>query len=102
MNNWTNIDTVLLIIATALHIIDWLQTIQIAKNPVKYYEKNFLLGRHPSVRKVHILMFSGLIIQAIAPILIPGGFRWIWWAGWIGGKGYLVGNNFRIGLKIKF
>ena len=42
---------------SALHLIDWAQTRQIAAQPDKWLELNPLLGQHPSRAKVNIIFF---------------------------------------------
>lgn len=33
-------------------IVDWLQTLSIAREPDRFYEVNIVLGKHPSVARV--------------------------------------------------
>lgn len=42
--------------------LDWLQTLQIARNPVRWFETNPVLGRHPSERRVHA--WFGFVLAA--------------------------------------
>lgn len=49
-----------------LLVVDYLQTLQIALNPDKWFERNPLLGRHPSVRRVQVHFgITGLVCLAI-------------------------------------
>lgn len=95
-----------------LHSIDWLQTLKIARNPDKYYEKlNFILREHPSENEVNLYMgvylLSTVIMEYYAPdILETFGFnrkqarmgRKIFQGIFIMSSGYCVWNNFSIGL----
>lgn len=38
---------------TILHLIDWQQTLTIAREPDKYYEVNGIVGKHPSASRVN-------------------------------------------------
>ena len=94
-----------------LHTLDYGQTLNIAKEPNKYYEINPILGRHPSEEKVHAYMLTGMIVHPIITYMLPRevdvmGFkvpaRTIWQAVSIGTSGALVINNFNIGLRVSF
>jgi hypothetical protein len=87
----------------SLHLIDTVQTIKIAQNPNIYFERNPLLGNHPSTRSV--------IIWGVADSLTHAGFIYIMqernlpeWAikmveyVSITSTGLAVGSNFSLGL----
>ena len=101
-NDWTKTDTALLVAGTTLHILDWGQTLDIARQPDRFHEHNGLMGAHPSVGKVNTIMVGGLIAQTVIPMITPKEYRWIWWTIWIGGKGAVVAHNYSIGLKVRF
>lgn len=63
MNNIIAIALVLLL------LVDWAQTVQIAKHPERWYERNPLLGKHPSVRRVH-LWFAACVAAAVAVAVV--------------------------------
>lgn len=44
----------LLVTLLVLLVIDWRQTLSIARNPERWYERNPALGEHPSVARVHV------------------------------------------------
>lgn len=50
---------------------DWLQTIDIARNPEKFSEVNPLLGRDPSVGQVNTLVGLGAATLVGANFLLP-------------------------------
>jgi hypothetical protein len=56
----------------ALLIADWKQTRQIARAPDRYFERNPILGNHPSVGRVDTYMFAaGVLHWVIAANLSP-------------------------------
>jgi hypothetical protein len=97
-NKWSKTNTIMELTWVSLHLIDWNQTIQIAHNPDKYYERNFILGRHPSERSVNRFMVSGLIIHTGVSLVLPKKQRLLWQAASIIVAGVVITNNFRIGL----
>lgn len=57
--------------------LDWLQTLWIARNPVKASEINVILGKHPSVARVCWYFAAWIVVLAgIAVALFA--FGWIW------------------------
>jgi len=109
---WTTADTVRESAYVLLHIADWNQTREIARNPQQYWEVNPVLGKHPSIKRVDSYMaFSALahigISYAIAPLCdaigasprkCREGFQYLT----LGGKASLVYHNNRIGLSWDF
>lgn len=55
---------ILTAVLVALFLVDWSQTRFIAKNPALFYETNFILGKHPTVRKVNIY-FGGWVAAVV-------------------------------------
>jgi hypothetical protein len=94
-----SIAAILAIVALApLLVIDWLQTLQIALNPNRWYERNPLLGRNPPVWRVH-LHFSLACWLVVGLVLLPG-----WWApgalaAFAAMEAICVVNNYRLGIK---
>lgn len=99
---WSRQDIGLEVGYQLLHVIDWGQTRQIAKQPDKYYEMNPILGEHPSVGRVDAYMaLSGLLHVGVTHFL-PKEYR-PWFQGiTIVIKGGLVAHNFSIGLGVSF
>ncbi|MEK7593512.1 MAG: hypothetical protein AAB464_02245 [Patescibacteria group bacterium] len=100
--DWTNKDTAREVVYSALHIADWGQTRYIAKNPQKFYERNPLLGKHPSVGKVDTYFFGGLVAHAAISYILPPKYRWVWQYVGIGMEGGAVAHNASIGIKFEF
>ena len=99
---WTKNQKILQGTSTALHMIDWGQTLNIADEPDKYEEMNPIIGKHPSRSRVNTYFaLSGLAKIAIAHIM-PSEHR-KWWLGFnIMISGYCVQNNYRIGVRMNF
>lgn len=57
---------------------DYQQTINIAKNPDDYYEKNKVLGRHPSTKDVKIYFASCALIHAGIAYMLPEEYSKYW------------------------
>lgn len=108
---WSNSDIALESTWQILHILDWRQTIQIARNPDRYWERNPLLGEHPSEQKVNLYFLVGAVLHPIVTEVLPNKYnlwgiklrpRIIWESVSIGMSGGCVLNNFSIGLGVKF
>lgn len=81
--------------------VDWLQTLQIARNPYRWGEMNALLGEHPSVSRVNVyfaLCFAASI-----------GVAWLLWgtvdlalcaAALCAMQAWCVLHNWRNGVRI--
>ena len=101
-DQWTKEQVVLQGVATGLKIIDFGQTLDIAKNPNKYKEMNLAIGKHPSTSRVKRYFYISLIAQPVITWLLPDDYR-NWWLGTnIVVSGYLVGHNYSIGLRANF
>jgi len=88
------------------HSVDVAQTVQAARDPNCYGEKNFLIGPHPSVPTVIV---SGLAISAghwMFTDWIERNFRdhlWVqdlWFVTSTFVVGHAVANNWQIGLRV--
>ena len=60
----TALDYGLAIGSTALILADWSQALRIAHNPCRWYERNPLLGRHPSEGRLNTV--ASLVVVSIA------------------------------------
>jgi hypothetical protein len=88
-----------------LNAADWAQTRQIARNPEKYYEKDFanngsseFIGSHPSTGKVngwHLLKAVG---QPYIASKLPEPYRSLFQSVSLGMAGSTVKNNVTLGL----
>lgn len=90
-----------------LHVVDWLQTEEIAKNP-NFYETNKIMGRSPSRGKVNTHMALFAVGHLAVSYLLPSKFTVMGWKlyprkywQWTSviAKGYYVGKNYRIGVR---
>ena len=97
-DKWTKTNTVMELSWISLHLVDWGQTLQIAKNPNRFHERNPILGRHPSIRSVNRFMIIGLVTHVSASFVLPHDIRNFWQVTSIVVAGIIVTNNFKIGL----
>ena len=87
---------------TGLALLDWNQTLQIAKHPDEYSETNFIIGEHPSEGRVNILMPAGIVLHALVTYALPRKYRSFWQYVWIGEEAACVYQNWRTGLTVRF
>jgi hypothetical protein len=99
---WKAQDTALEVTWLSLHVIDWGQTLDIARQPDKYEETNIILGRHPSVGNVNLYMGGWVILHPIISYILPDKARPYWQMISIGVTGSCVIQNFRAGLEVRF
>lgn len=119
-NRWTKTDTVLEIIYTGLHLIDYNQTIEIAKcehvptevqekiNKFKNrncygkkYEENKFLGPHPSRGKINRYFLGTLIGHYFIARWLDKPNRTIWQSFWIYTEYNAITHNKRMGFTIR-
>jgi hypothetical protein len=101
-SKWTKQDTHRELIWQSFHIIDWGQTLDISKNPDKYYEMNPILGKHPSVSDVNLWAVGASTFHFGLSYIMPKEYRKIFQWTTIGFKGYTIYNNHKINLKVNF
>ena len=99
---WDKGDTVREVVWQGLHIVDWGQTLEIARHPDKFNEMNPLMGKHPSVGRVNTYMGLSAMGHLIISYVLPDKYRIYWQWITIGMSGACVINNFNIGLKVRF
>ena len=83
-----------------LLILDWRQTLTIARHPERWSEVNIILGRHPSVRAVHLYfsaVMAATVTLALLP-LIPEVARLVVFSLFAGLEGFVTWQNKRHGL----
>lgn len=102
---------ILLIVALVLLAVDWRQTVTIARNPARWYERNPLLRwwMRRAVDRLHLpeagvhvhFALSAWLIVSVAAVI-----AWWWpvhligWAAlWVAVEGWMVRNNYRLGIK---
>lgn len=113
-DEWTKTDTALQSVYTVLHVIDWGQTNNQAKNDWRRVvgqhmggwdlyatreEINPILGKRPSVGKVNAYFASTLVAHTIISYVLPKPYRTLWQASTIGLELYVVGQNYNVAMK---
>lgn len=100
--SWDKTDTILEVTWQGLHQIDWAQTRYIAKNPDKLYERNPIMGRHPSIGKVNTYMGISAIVHPIVSYILPKPYKRYWQYISIGVSGGCVLHNTNVGIRMSF
>lgn len=86
----------------AVHLADWLQTVQIAKNPERWTETNPILGEHPSVNEVHRYFLTTAVGHALVSHFIPSPkLTYLWQGATIAVQVGYVYHNHQLGIAIK-
>ena len=101
---WTKADPARQVTSTALHVADWAQTAEIARDP-KYCEAGLagiVIGEYPEESDVHIYFASTLILQTAISAMLAPKYRAAWQYVWIGTEAATVTHNYSIGLKVSF
>uniref|UniRef100_A0A6H1ZMG4 Uncharacterized protein n=1 Tax=viral metagenome TaxID=1070528 RepID=A0A6H1ZMG4_9ZZZZ len=99
---WTKSDTVREAAFQTLHAVDYLQTRTIARHPEKYYERNPVLGKHPSEENVIVYFAAGAVAHGVISYYLPDPYRQIFQYVTIGLSSACVLNNFNIGLRVSW
>jgi hypothetical protein len=87
----------------ALHLVDVVQTYKIASQPDRFYEKNHILGRHPSKTDVIVwgvatsVVHAALIYHMQEQNVDPRFIKFVQYVS-ITHKGVMVYKNFKLGL----
>lgn len=84
-----------------LLVLDWGQTLYIADHE-DYYERNPILGRHPSRGAVNSYFLMSALLHPLVSVVLPKEYRAWWQGGTIGLDALCVGNNFSIGIGMGF
>ncbi len=99
---WTKADTQRQLVYSALHVIDWGQTRDIANRPKEYQEQNLYLGKHPSIQRVDTYFALTLLGHAYISYILPPEQRKIWQYISIGVRFQIVSINYSLGVNIHF
>ena len=91
--------TYILAALALLLVIDWRQTLTIARNPWRWYERNPILGKHPSTGRVHVWFALVSIAIAVAAHLLPDLIVLALALLGIVIEGLCVANNWRLGIR---
>jgi len=115
-DKWTTLDYTLQSAVITTQVIDWGQTLDIAKSQPKVLsegdgwrmiqrrrsEINPILGDHPSVGRVNTYFISSIILNSVVAHYLPKPYRNIFQVLSIGCESYFISRNYHVGLKINF
>jgi hypothetical protein len=101
-STWKTQDILREVAWQTVHVIDWGQTLEIARHPEDYHEINPIMGKHPSVGNVNVYMGLSSIGHLAVSYVLPPKIRPYWQYLTIVTSGACVINNFNIGLGVKF
>jgi len=102
-DKWTKTEIGLQVLSTGLQIIDWGTTLDIVdREDEGYYELNPLLGKHPSKGAVNTYFAISVASNILLSHFLSNDGRKWWLSGRIIISGYLINNNYGIGLKVNF
>jgi hypothetical protein len=87
-----------LAIALILHIIDWRQTVFIARHPYTYHELNWVLGRKPNPNQVH--SYFAFTAIALSSISLESRFWYVVLGLWVATETWAVIHNRRLGIPL--
>lgn len=77
-DKWTTQNTLLEVTGQTLRLIDFGQTLQIARQPERYGEKNSIMGEHPSTEKVCAYFATYMIGSFAISYFLPEPYRTAW------------------------
>lgn len=101
-SNWTPTDKALLAASTTMLILDWGQTLYIAKNPVRFHELNPILGEHPSVGSVNTYFAAAIIGNYLLADWLGATNRRLYLGGITALEAGVVLHNRGLGIKVSF
>ena len=99
---WDTTDKILLGTTMATAVLDYGQTMHIARNPQDHFEYNPILGRHPSPAAVRNAFLIGAAIKIIIAEILPPRYRKVWLSGWTIGQGLMVLHNHGQGISFEW
>lgn len=83
-------------------ILDWLQTREITSND-NFYEKNTLLGKHPTTHGVNQhFIASILLVNVLGEYVLDDNDRYGFYVGISSLQTLNILNNYRVGIRINF
>jgi|TARA_B100000902_G_C27311487_1_gene918699 hypothetical protein len=97
----TEKDKVGIVLFNVLQTIDMLQTLEIANND-NYYEKNKILGKHPSEAQVITYFIARGFAHYEATKMIPEKYRKFWHTYNVVYNYDVIRDNHNIGIRIDF
>ena len=100
-DEWTQADTSRQTVYTVLHVIDWRQTIDIARHP-EQQEMNPVLGAHPNNSRINTYFATTLAAHYLIAKAFPAEYRKAFQYVTIGVEASVVQSNFALGLSVGF
>jgi hypothetical protein len=85
---------------TAFKTTDWMQTRQIAEQPLQYHEINPILGRHPSTGRVNTYFALSEASYLFTAKAMPASWRPYFFVGMAAIESACVVNNAKLGLGL--
>jgi hypothetical protein len=87
----------------ALLIADWSQTRQIPRSPDQgWYETNIYLGEHPGDGRVNGYFATCLVVNTVIHRVLPEPYLRYYQTGVVAVEAIAIGNNYNLGIKVKF
>lgn len=99
---WGKVDTQREATWQIIRLIDYGQTLDIAKNPARYREINPMLGERPSVDRVHVYMITSAMLHYYIARNLKPKYRRVFQYISIGLSSTAVAHNASVGLRINF
>ena len=97
----TEVDKANIVLFNVMQGIDMLQTLEIANNDA-YYEKNKILGKHPSETQVVTSFIARGFAHYHATKMIPAKYRNIWHGYNVVYNYDVIRDNHKLGIRIDF
>jgi hypothetical protein len=100
---WTSGDTYREAAYLTVHVIDWLQTREIAKNPDKWTEQNPIIGApYPNIDRVDGYFALTALAHIGVAYILPAEWRKGFQYFTIGSQSAVVVHNIGLGIRIPF
>lgn len=110
--NWTCADTIRECVWQGINLVDWAQTKRFEHSDPNgnycpesykyYYERNPVLGKHPSQHRINNLIFLAAVAHVGVSVTLPPKWRRRFQSVTIVCSAAAVANNYDIGIRIKF
>ena len=101
-NTWSKVDTIRESTWQAIHVLDFMQTRQIARRPTLFSERNPVLGKYPSEGKVIAYFALGALTHGVISYYLPKPYRESFQYVTILFSAGVVATNFGVGLNFQF
>jgi len=98
-DDWSQEDTERETIFATLMVLDWRQTMDIARHS-DIEETNPVLGKHPNNARINTYFAASLAAQYLIAQALPAEYRRCWQNAGIVFEATVVGGNYRLGLQI--